>query len=209
MGNGTDRPYPVRMRNGRVRMAAVLLAASVGALTACATQIAGHGQPAADAPTASGPGPSSDPSGSSGSAPNIPLPSNGGGEPNPEIPDSPCDVLDKAKLAQQFGANPNIERKLDSCKVSSQEGDFVSLNTYSSLTLNFEKKSEPGGRNLTVAGLPAYLVQNDHYMIISRSKNPDAPGIMTCYIGFAYSGQLAGLQIATQMLETVMPHYQY
>jgi hypothetical protein len=200
------RPYAERVRNGRVGLA-VLAVSAAALLSGCAKTVSGHGEAAGPAPSVTVCGNCS--TGPSGTGlPNLPLPS-GEGNPDPEIPDSPCDVLDKNKLKQQFGEDALIERKLDSCKITSHEGDFLSLNTYASLTLTFERTSEPGGRNLTVAGLPAYIVQNDHYLIISRSKNPNDRGIMTCYVGFAYSGQLTGLQIATQLLEQIMPHYQY
>lgn len=204
------RPYAVRVRSGRMRSAgAVVAVAAVGLLAGCAKTVSGHGtlaEAGGPTPTVTACGTCATPTG--GSLPNLPLPT-GQGNPNPEIPDSPCDVLDKAKIKQQFGEDAIIERKLDSCKITSHEGDFLSFNTYASLTLTFERNTEPGGRNLTVAGLPAYSVQKDHYLIISRSKNPDDRGIVTCYIGFAYSGQLTGLQIANQLLEQIMPHYQY
>jgi hypothetical protein len=214
---GRRRPYPGRVstvgagaRPGfLLRSAAVAIALLVGAAVAgCAKTITGHGTPAqaagSGAPTSGAPSP-----GTGTGLPGIPLPTGGGQNPDPEIPDSPCDVLDKNKLHQQFGEDADIDRSLDKCQVTSHDGDFVSFNVYSALTLNFEKADEPGGKSTTIAGLPAYITQKDKYIIVSRSPNPDNRGILTCFVGFSSRSQLTGLQIATQLLNDIMPHYRY
>lgn len=214
---GRRRPYAGRVstvgagaRPGVVlRFGAVALAVLVGgAVTGCAKTITGHGSPAqAAGSTASASG--APQPGTGTGLPGIPLPTTGGQNPDPEIPDSPCDVLDKNKVHQQFGNDADIDRSLDKCQVTSTEGDFVSFNVYSALTLNFEKADEPGGRSTTIAGLPAYITQKDKYIIVSRSPNPDNRGILTCFVGFSSRSQLTGLQIATQLLADIMPHYRY
>lgn len=185
-------------------VAAAGLLALGGAVGGCTTTVAGHGAPAAaglTSPTArSGvPGPG---------LPSLPLPSGGGADPNPEIPDSPCDVLDKNQLRQQFGQDVDIQSQLDTCKITLSDGSFLAFNAYAALTLDYEKHQEPG-RSVTIADRPAYLAQHDHYIVVGRSKNPADRGIVTCYVGFSGSSQINGIQVATQLLEKLMPHYVY
>jgi hypothetical protein len=190
----------VRIRGG---VAAVAAVAACGLLAGCATKVTGHGalaDPTA-APTTGAPGPAGT------GLPNLPLPS-GGAVPNPEIPDSPCDVLDKTEIKEQFGDDAVIDRRLDSCKITSAEGEFLSFNAYAALTLTYEKNHEDG-RAVTIADRPAYIAQNDHYIIVGRSTSPDDRGILTCYVGFSGGSQLTGIQLATRLFEQLMPHYVY
>jgi hypothetical protein len=185
------------------------------ALAGCAKTVTGHGSAAAGVGPAT---PTSVPTStdsasptatSSGTGINLPLPSGGGDNPNPEIPDSPCDVVNKATVKSLFGQDVSYERKTDSCKINSADGlDFLSINVYSALSLNFEKASEPGGRLSSMAGRPAYFEQQNRYIVISRSANPDDRGILTVYVGFV-SSQAKGLQVATEVMKQIMPHYQY
>jgi len=192
------------MRGAGAATAAAGLLALGGAVGGCATPVAGHGTPAASGPTgptASGvPGPSLP-------LPSLPLP-RGGADPNPEVPDSPCDVLDRNQLRQQFGPDVDIQSELDQCRITSADGTFLAFNAYAALTLDDEKHQQPG-RSVTIADRPAYLSQQDHYLVVSRSKDPTDRGIVTCYVGFSGSSQINGIQLATQLLEQLMPHYTY
>jgi hypothetical protein len=187
---------------------AALAAAAVCALLAgCASTVAGRGQPVAAA--SSGPAPGSPTATATGPRlPNLPLPPGGGADPDPEVPDSPCDVLDAGELKAQFGQDADIDREVDSCKITAADGTFLSFNAYASLTLSYEEKHEEG-RPLTIAGQPAYIAQNDHYIVVGRSKSPDDRGILTCYVGFSGSSQINGIQLATRLFEELMPHYVY
>jgi hypothetical protein len=209
------RPYAVRVRNGRIWTAVIALTVGL-TLAGCAKTVTGHGAAAEGVgPTTLPTSPPSatespDPSATSTSTGiNLPLPSSGGANPNPEIPDSPCDVLDKAKVRQLFAQEVSYERKTDSCKITSADDlNFLAINVYSALSLTFEKTSEPGGRLSTMAGRPAYFEQQNRYIVISRSANPDDRGILTVYVGFV-SSPSSGLQVATEVMKQVMPHYQY
>jgi hypothetical protein len=187
---------------------AALAAVAVSVLLGgCATAVAGHGQAA----ETGGPGPTlsgATPTGSGPGLPTLPLPTGGGSNPDPQIPESPCDVLDKNELKQQFGQDADIARGLDSCKITSADGTFLSFNAYASLTLSYEKNQEKG-RALTIADRPAFISQKDHYIVVGRSKNPDDRGILTCYVGFSGGSQINGIQLATRLFEQLMPHYAY
>jgi hypothetical protein len=190
--------------------AAVVSAVVCATLVGCATTVTGQGQPATGGTT--GPAASSEPA-STGAAPgpglpSLPLPPPSGANPDPEIPDSPCDVLDREELKQQFGPGAAIDTELDGCKVTAADGSFLSFHAYPALTLSYEKRQE-AGRPVTIAGQPAYLAQRGHYLVVSRSKNPDDRGIVTCYVGFSGSSQINGIQLATRLLEEMMPHYTY
>ena len=186
--------------------AAVAVAAAGALLAGCATTVAGQGQPIGSG--SAGPTSGGATATSSGPAlPGLPLPSGGRVDPDPEVPDSPCDVLDAAELKTQFGQDADIDRGLDSCKITAADGTFLSFNAYASLTLSSEKSKQ--GRGLTIAGQPAYIEQNDHYIVVGRSKNPDDPGILTCYVGFSGGSQINGIQLATRLFEQLMPHYVY
>jgi Protein of unknown function (DUF3558) len=185
------------------------LAAAAGVLLAgCATTVAGHGQLAATGGATTSPGGSPGATRSGPGLPSLPLPPGGHVDPDPEIPDSPCDVLKESELKSQFGQDADIDRQLDSCKITSADGTFLSFNAYASLTLTSEKNTKEG-RPLTIGGQPAYIEQNDHYIVVGRSKNPDDPGILTCYVGFSGGSQLTGIQLATRLFEQLLPHYVY
>jgi hypothetical protein len=208
-GTGRGRPYAVRVFNGRIGAAALMLAVGL-TLVGCAKTVTGHGV------AAEGVGPTSAPTLTDSPSPtasdtgiSLPTPSGGGANPNPEIPDSPCDVLDKAKVQQLFGPGVTYERRTDSCKITSADDlNFLAINVYSALSLDFEKTSDPTGRVSTLAGRPAYYLQQDRYIIISRSKNTADRGILTVYVGFV-SNQLNAPQITNQVMAQIVPHYQY
>jgi hypothetical protein len=194
----------VQKRGVGTAVAAVAVAAMLGG---CATRVSGHGQQAEAGGTASASG-TAGPTASGPGLPTLPLPTGGDSDPDPEIPDSPCDVLSETALKQQFGEDVDIDRKLDSCKITAADGTFLSFNAYASLTLSFEKAHEQG-RSVVIADRPAYIAQKDHYIIISRSKNPGDRGILTCYVGFSGGSQINGIQLATRLFEQLMPHYAY
>jgi hypothetical protein len=190
--------------------AVVCAAAVCAALAGCATTVTGQGRPATSgtAGPAASSGPASTRAAPGPGLPSLPLPTPSGANPDPEIPDSPCDVLDRDELRQQFGPAADIDTELDGCKVTAADGSFLSFHAYAALSLN-DEKHQGAGRSVTIAGRPAYLAQRDHYIVVSRSLNPEDRGIMTCYVGFSGSSQINGIQLATRLLEEMMPHYTY
>lgn len=201
-----------------------LLAAAAlvtAAATGCGTAVAGAGTFVA------GPSPSSGPSGggidtshpsasalpsasasaspssvptASPSAGSTPTPSAGasGDLPNGAI----CTMVSPADLRQIFGTTPQAKRSTFGAGCTfSGAGVFVIVDEFSTFTVA-EQKSENNGRDTTVSGHPAAVLDGGD-IVVAEGRSATGEGVLKAYTDTDATSQ----RIGRALLEKVLPHF--
>jgi hypothetical protein len=90
--------------------------------------------------------------------------------------EAPCDQLPVAELSAIYGEPLTMAKASTSCRLNAASGGWIWINAYTSTFAEEVAKTE--GRNLTVAGLPALLARFFGEILVSRSTDPNTPGMI-------------------------------
>jgi hypothetical protein len=184
---------------------ALLLAACSTA--ACAQVVAGSGSAAPDiqgqaTASPSGPAPASTNDASSTPSTSSPSSEDNGGDNDGGDTSPVCQALDKSAVESAFGSGVSFGRSSSSgCQIEAEDGRSMIIAVFDYLKLSEYKK--PDTTDLTVAGHPA-LKTSTTIIYVSRSTNPDSPGLVAAYFAGLHDG---GETIATRILEQVVPKF--
>jgi hypothetical protein len=184
---------------------ALLLAACSTA--ACAQVVAGSGSAAPDiqgqaTASPSGPAPASTNDASSTPSTSSPSSEDNGGDNDGGDTSPVCQALDKSAVESAFGSGVSFGRSSSSgCQIEAEDGRSMIIAVFDYLKLSEYKK--PDTTDLTVAGHPA-LKTSTTIIYVSRSTNPDSPGLVAAYFAGLRDG---GETIATRILEQVVPKF--